>query len=232
MVRAIIGHRSRQRTGARTTPFGAAYDHRLHFGDGKEEIATALRQAELIIYTLGVAPCFFEAATGKFAMPERSEALLGAVRGRYIFRNTSVDENYQNLRKIILVVREENPNCKFVFHFRRSTCSNAGKSFSDGGGLSFQGDIACGRRTTVAERRWLHLLAVLRDRQVAWDIHTRHVRRRGRVDASRIGACRTYDHPKFSADLWRGNIISGGGCIRGCHSLKVCRIASQIIAQI
>jgi tetratricopeptide (TPR) repeat protein len=92
-----------------------AYDHRLHFGDGREEIATALRQAELIIYTLGVAPCFFEAATGKFAMPERSEAVLGAVRGKYIFRNTSVDENYQNLRKIILIVREENPNCKFVF---------------------------------------------------------------------------------------------------------------------
>jgi hypothetical protein len=93
----------------------AAYDHLNHFGDGREEIATALRQAELMIYTLGVAPCFFEAATGKFAMPERSEAVLGAVRGRYIFRNTSVDENYQNLRKTILIVREENPNCKFVF---------------------------------------------------------------------------------------------------------------------
>jgi hypothetical protein len=93
----------------------AAYDHLRHFGDGREEIATLLRQAELIIYTLGVAPGFFDATTGKFVMPERSEAVLGAVRGKYTFRNTSVDENFQNLRRIVLLIREDNPNCKFVF---------------------------------------------------------------------------------------------------------------------
>ena len=97
------------------TASSAGYDHLHHFSGGKEKIAALLRQAQLIIYTVGVAPCFFEAATGKFVMPERSEAVLGAVRGKYIFRNTSVDENFENLRKIILLIRKENPNCKFVF---------------------------------------------------------------------------------------------------------------------
>jgi hypothetical protein len=89
--------------------------HLRHFGDGVEETATLLKQADLIVYTLGVAPCFFEAATGKFAMPDRNEAVLGAVRGKYIFRTTSVDENYQNLRKIVSTIRDANPDCKLVF---------------------------------------------------------------------------------------------------------------------
>lgn len=93
----------------------ASETHLQHFGDGVEETAKLLKQADLIVYTVGVAPCFFEAATGKFVMPERGEAVLGAVRGKYVFRMTSVDENYQNLYKIVSHVRDKNPNCKFVF---------------------------------------------------------------------------------------------------------------------
>jgi tetratricopeptide (TPR) repeat protein len=89
--------------------------HLRNFGGGAEETAKLLKQADLIVYTVGVAGCFFEAATGKFVMPERGEAVLGAVRGKYIFRTTSVDENYRNLRKIVSHVHDQNPNCRLVF---------------------------------------------------------------------------------------------------------------------
>jgi GSCFA family len=92
----------------------ASETHLEHF-DNKEETAAYLRQADLIVYTVGVAPCFFEAATGKFVMPERTEAVLGAVRGRYVFRTTTVEENHQNLKKMISILRRANPDCQFVF---------------------------------------------------------------------------------------------------------------------
>jgi hypothetical protein len=91
-------------------------DDRLHkFGDSPAEAAMLLKRADLMVYTLGVAPCFFEADSGRFVMPERSEAVLGTVRGKYIFRTTSVDENYENLRKIVRLVRGHNPDCQLVF---------------------------------------------------------------------------------------------------------------------
>src|SRR5579862_995282 len=43
-------------------------------------------------------------------------------------------------------------------------------------------------------------------------------------DAPRIRARRTYDYPKFSTNLWRGNVISGGGGIRGRDNVKACWI--------
>ena len=82
----------------------------------KRKIAALLRQAQLIIYTVGVAPCFFEAATGKFVMPERSEAVLGAVlRGRYFCEIPRLMKTLKISGKIIFLIRKENPNCKFVF---------------------------------------------------------------------------------------------------------------------
>jgi hypothetical protein len=86
-----------------------------NFGDGRDEIAKWVKEADVIIYTLGVAPCYFEVATGSFILPGRIEGVRGAISGKYIFRTTSVDENYLNLCKLTSIIREYNPNCKFVF---------------------------------------------------------------------------------------------------------------------
>lgn len=82
---------------------------------GREEVAALLTQADVVIYTLGVAPCFFDKASGAFVLPQRTEGVRGVVSGKYIFRTTTVEENVRNLRAIVTLVRRANPNCKFVF---------------------------------------------------------------------------------------------------------------------
>jgi hypothetical protein len=82
---------------------------------GRDEVGALLRNADLIIYTLGVAPCFFDAASGAFVLPGRGDGLRGLRSGKYVFRTTTVDENLDNLRAIVALVRDVNPDCRFVF---------------------------------------------------------------------------------------------------------------------
>ena len=82
---------------------------------GKEEVEALLRQADLLIYTLGVAPCFFEASTGKFVLPQKGAGVRGVMKGKYVFRTTTVQENYNNLKSIISIVRRANPAIQIVF---------------------------------------------------------------------------------------------------------------------
>ncbi len=81
----------------------------------KDEVSPLLTNADLIIYTLGVALCFFDKATGKFILPQKSEGVRGILKDKYVFRMTTVDENYNNLISIVSSVRRANPNCKFFF---------------------------------------------------------------------------------------------------------------------
>jgi hypothetical protein len=39
----------------------------------------------------------------------------GVLSGKYVFRTTMVEENLNNLKTIVVLVRRANPNCKFVF---------------------------------------------------------------------------------------------------------------------
>ena len=81
----------------------------------KDEIGPLLRQADLLIYTLGVAPCFFESATGEFVLPQKGDGLRGVMKGRLIFRTTTVSENYENLKAIVSTVRQANPAIQIIF---------------------------------------------------------------------------------------------------------------------
>ena len=81
----------------------------------REEIAKLIRDVDVVIYTLGVAPCFFEKATGRFVLPGRGDGIRGMRGGKYMFRTTTVEENLANLRAIVKQVRDVNPKCKFVF---------------------------------------------------------------------------------------------------------------------
>ena len=81
----------------------------------RAEVDALLRDADLVIYTLGVAPAFFDAATGEFVLPSRGDGVRGFRSGKYLFRTTTVDENLANLKAMVAVVRDVNPDCKFVF---------------------------------------------------------------------------------------------------------------------
>lgn len=81
----------------------------------RDSIRSFLESADVIIYTLGVAPCFFDKSTGKFVLPQKTEGVRGVMKGKYIFRNTTVEENYNNLKSMVALIRQSNPKSDFVF---------------------------------------------------------------------------------------------------------------------
>jgi hypothetical protein len=82
---------------------------------GRAELAKLITEADVVIYTLGVAPCFFDKQSGEFVLVPRRQAVRGLRDGRYIFRTTTVEENERNLTSIVALVRRFNPACRFVF---------------------------------------------------------------------------------------------------------------------
>jgi tetratricopeptide (TPR) repeat protein len=81
------------------------------FGDAFRAEQTAyLRECAVVILSLGVAPCFFDRETGAFALTFGQNLNIALQNRRYKFRTTTVTENVDNLREIIRMLRELNPN--------------------------------------------------------------------------------------------------------------------------
>lgn len=72
--------------------------------------------ADVIVYTLGVAPAFFEKGTRNFVMPRGSALNARALAEKFDFRTTTVAENLENLEYIYNRIRQfnTNPQLKFV----------------------------------------------------------------------------------------------------------------------
>jgi tetratricopeptide (TPR) repeat protein len=83
-------------------------------GWSKENTLKVIGSSDVFILTLGVAPAFFDRATGDFVLP-RSTALNSRVLAeKYRFRTTSVQENVDNVRYVLDFVRKISPGIKFV----------------------------------------------------------------------------------------------------------------------
>ncbi len=79
------------------------------YGDDRRlEIERRLRACDLFIFSLGVAPCFFDDDTGEFVLVKGT-----APKGCH-FRTTTVQENVQNLRHIVERLRSLNPNVQIL----------------------------------------------------------------------------------------------------------------------
>ena len=76
------------------------------------EIEKSLSRADVVIFTVGVAPCFFSRETGRFVIPKSNN--VGLWGDSFQFRTTSVSENKENLQKIIEMIQEINENIKIV----------------------------------------------------------------------------------------------------------------------
>jgi hypothetical protein len=74
----------------------------------------ALASANLFVYTLGVAPAFFDRASGAFRMPRDTAASRANLMRECEFRTTTVEENVTNLRQILDIVREFNSDSTVV----------------------------------------------------------------------------------------------------------------------
>ena len=83
-------------------------------GWSKENTLKVIGSSDVFILTLGVAPAFFDRATGDFVLP-RSTALNSRVLAeKYRFRTTSVQENVDNVRYVLDFVRKISPRIRFV----------------------------------------------------------------------------------------------------------------------
>ncbi|HEX2872234.1 MAG TPA: GSCFA domain-containing protein [Polyangiaceae bacterium] len=82
-------------------------------GDPLEHRAT-IAESDIIIMTVGVAPCFFDRETGELVVPKSSSISTRALLGRCEFRTTSVAENVANLEQIVALLRKLAPAATLV----------------------------------------------------------------------------------------------------------------------
>lgn len=74
----------------------------------------AMRASDVFILTLGVAPAFFDRATGAFVLPRPSGLNSRVLAEKYRFRTTTVQENVDNVLYLIAFIRRLSPQIKIV----------------------------------------------------------------------------------------------------------------------
>jgi tetratricopeptide (TPR) repeat protein len=80
----------------------------------KENTLEIIRTSGVFILTLGVAPAFFDRATGDFVLPRPSALNARALAEKYRFRTTTVQENVDNVLYLINFIRSIAPDIKVV----------------------------------------------------------------------------------------------------------------------
>ena len=80
----------------------------------KEHTLRIIGNSDVFILTLGVAPAFFDKATGEFVLPRKSALNSRALAEKYVFRTTTVQENVDNVLHLINFIRSVSPGIKIV----------------------------------------------------------------------------------------------------------------------
>jgi GSCFA family len=86
----------------------------LPSGWSKENTLQVIRNSDVFILTLGVAPAFFDRSTGEFVLPRRTALNSRVLAEKYVYRTTSVKENVDNVLHVIKFIRSVSPTIKIV----------------------------------------------------------------------------------------------------------------------
>ena len=78
----------------------------LPSGWSKENTLQVIRNSDVFILTLGVAPAFFDRSTGEFVLPRRTALNSRVLAEKYLYRTTSVKENVDNVLHVITISSE------------------------------------------------------------------------------------------------------------------------------
>ena len=70
--------------------------------------------AKMVVFTLGVAPNFFSKETGEMVLLKPGEFKLSDVGKKYIWRNTTVEENKNNIKRILEILRSFNESLTII----------------------------------------------------------------------------------------------------------------------
>ncbi|MDB5992411.1 MAG: hypothetical protein JWQ10_3814 [Herbaspirillum sp.] len=73
-----------------------------------------MRDTDVFILTLGVAPAFFDRATGEFVLPRPTALNSRVLAEKYEYRTTTVQENVDNVLYLINFIRKLSPTVKIV----------------------------------------------------------------------------------------------------------------------
>lgn len=82
--------------------------------DERQEWKKALSECDLFIFSLGLAPSFFDRETGDFVLQVGGDVEGAALAELYQHRTTTVEENVTNLTHLIAQLRRLNPDTKIV----------------------------------------------------------------------------------------------------------------------
>lgn len=145
-------------------------------------------QSDLVVLTLGVAPCFFERDTGELVIPGTSVIGVRALLGRCDFRTTSTDENRAN---ILHIIGGDSRHQSASKHRADGVAGPSQRDVRDGigrgGGLRVQGDVTrCRGRRAAARHSRCPLFPVFRDRTLVVRLPAGHVWRRRRQHRAHI----------------------------------------------
>ena len=80
----------------------------------KERALTVIRDSDVFILTLGVAPAFFDRATGDFVLPRPTALNSRVLAEKYFYRTTSVKDNVDNVLHVIKFIRDLAPRIKII----------------------------------------------------------------------------------------------------------------------
>jgi hypothetical protein len=83
-------------------------------GHEKTAIMKNLQASDLVVYTLGVAPAFFNKTSGAFTPHSANAFKTRSFVGDNVYRMTSVEENLENLKFIFALLRKVNPKMRLV----------------------------------------------------------------------------------------------------------------------
>jgi tetratricopeptide (TPR) repeat protein len=83
-------------------------------GWSKDKTLEIIRNSDVFILTLGVAPAFFDRATGDFVLPRPSALNSRVLAEKYLYRTTSIQENVDNVLYLIDFIRRISPQIKIV----------------------------------------------------------------------------------------------------------------------
>ncbi len=80
----------------------------------KEKTFQVIKDSDVFILTLGVAPAFFDRATGDFVLPRPTALNSRVLAEKYLYRTTGVQENVENALHVIKFIRNVSPRIKII----------------------------------------------------------------------------------------------------------------------
>lgn len=80
----------------------------------RENILNAIKNADIFILTLGVALAFFDRLTGEFILPPPTSISQTSMLNKYIYRETTIEENLENITRVIRFIKNLSPKIKII----------------------------------------------------------------------------------------------------------------------